>query len=139
MSVLAISLMLLPLLFVVIVAVAALPLHLTVKLFGVRDSSFGAAVKVTCLAWLFSLGIGLVLGLIGMIVPVLPHALAVVAPFAVFVVLVQSSYGVNLVEALIISLIQVVIGYVLIFAMVMAVLMPLGLGAVLLGAFAGHS
>lgn len=126
------GLILIPVLFCLGVGIAALPLHLTVKFFGVQGSSFGKAVQVTVMAWLASLGIAIVLGLIGLVIPLLPHLVAMVAPFAVFILLIQNSYEVNLTEAVIIGVIQVVIGFALTIGIILAVLVPLGIGATLL-------
>lgn len=137
MEVLGLGIILIPVIFVVCVAIAALPLHLTVKMFGVRDSGFGKAVQVTVLAWVASLVIGIVLGVIGMIIPILPHALAVLAPFVVYVVLIQKMYELNTIESVIVAVIQTIICYLLVAAAVIAVLVPLGIGAALIGAAAG--
>lgn len=132
MSGVLLGLILIPVLFCLAVGIAALPLHLAVKFFGVQGSSFGKAIQVTVMACLASLGIAIVLGLIGMVIPLLPHLVAMVAPFAVSSLLIQNAYEVNLTEAIIIGVVQTVIGFALAFGAVIAVLIPLGIGATLL-------
>jgi len=125
-------LLLIPVVFIVAVLIAALPLYFTLKFFPVENNTFVQALIVTVLAWLVSLAVGIVLGIVGLVIPVLPHLLGTVAPLAVYVVLIQKFYHLNLVEALIVSVVQFVVTVLMVLALVVGVAVPLGLGAAFL-------
>ena len=133
MEVLGVLLILVPILCIVLLAISAIPLYFTVKFFPVQENSFITALKVSFLAGVASIGVAFGLGVVGLIVPVLPGLLAIIAPFGIYVLLVQRFYALNLVESVIISVIQVIIGYILAFVMFLAILVPLGVGAAIFG------
>lgn len=123
------------LLLVVGVLIAALPLHLSVKFFGVGDSRFGQAVQVTLMAWLISLVIGTAMTFVGFVVPFLPHFVTVIAPFAVYVLLVQTTYSLSLGSALIVGVIQWLVSTALAVALTfvgVTLLLSLGIGTAVL-------
>lgn len=131
MEVFSAVLFLIPVVLGVAILLASLPLYLTVKFFNVSNNTIGTAVKITLLAWLCSLGIGLVLGLIGFVVPFIPHVLAMIAPFAVYIMLIQNYYSLEFMGALIVAVVQVIISFILGIGLFMAILVPLGVGAAL--------
>lgn len=124
--------LLIPVLFLVGVLVASLPLYVTLKFFSVDNNTFMQALITTVAAWFVSLVVGVALGIVGMVIPVIPHLLAGIAPFAVYVWLVQKFYALNLVESVIVSLVQIVVGVLMLVGIVVGILLPLGIGAGLL-------
>lgn len=127
------ALMVLPVLFVLGVLIAAVPLYLTLKFFSVDPNTYLQALKVTVLGWVLSVGLEITLSLVGLVIPVIPQFLMALAPFAVYVWLLQRFYALNLMASVIVSLVQMLVAAFMIAAMVVGVLLPLGIGAALLG------
>jgi hypothetical protein len=112
---------------------SSVALYFTLKFFTVAHNSFGTALKVTALAMVLSLLASGALGLLGFIIPVLPYLLSIVAPFAIYLYLLQKNYGLSLVSGLVVSLIQGLITILIGGALLMGILLPLGLGAAVFG------
>lgn len=120
------ALALVPVLIAIGIGIASVPLYFTTKMFKVNESSFGLAIKVTVLGWLGSIAIGIVMGILGTIIPLIPWLLGGIAPFLVYVYLVQHYYHLELMSALVVSVVQVLVSFALAATMVLAVLLPLG-------------
>lgn len=117
----------LPVIFIFGVLLSALPLHLAAKVFGVDDSTYGKALKVTLMSWLLSVVASVALGMLGFVIPVLMHFLAGIAPLAIFILMIQRTYGISTLGAVILGLAQYVVSAVLVVLAFLAML-PLGLG-----------
>lgn len=120
--------LLLPVLFIAFVLLASLPLYVTLKFFSVDNNTLMQALITTVAAWFVSLVVGVALGIVGMVIPFIPHLLAGIAPFAVYVWLVQKFYALNLTESIIVSLVQIVVGVLMIVGIALGILLPLGIG-----------
>lgn len=131
MAVFSAALLLIPIVIGIAIALSVLPLYISLKLFNVPHNTWGMALKVSLIGWLASIGVGMLLNIVGFIIPVLPQIAAMLAPFAIYAFLIQHYYQLELVPAVIISVIEVAISYVLAAALVMAILIPLGVGAAL--------
>ncbi|MGE3726836.1 MAG: hypothetical protein AB7I41_14855 [Candidatus Sericytochromatia bacterium] len=112
---------------------SSVTLYFTLKFFTIPQNPFGTALKVTVMAMILSFLASAVLGLLGMVIPVLPHLIGLVAPFAIYLYLLQKNYGLSLVSGLLVSLIQGLITLVIGGALLMGILLPLGLGRAVLG------
>ncbi|MBF2055587.1 MAG: hypothetical protein IGS03_19215 [Candidatus Sericytochromatia bacterium] len=121
--------LLIPVLFLVGVVVASLPLYVTLKFFSVDNNTLMQALITTVSAWFVSLVVGVALGIVGMVIPVIPHLLAGIAPFAVYVWLVQKFYALNLIESIIVSVVQMVVAVLMVLGFIFGILLPLGIGA----------
>lgn len=123
---------LLPVLFIAFVLLASLPLYVTLRFFSVDNNTFVQALITTVAALFVSLVVGVALFIVGLVIPVIPHLLASIASFAVYVWLVQKFYALNLTESIIVSLVQIVVGVLMFVGIVLGILLPLGIGAGLL-------
>jgi hypothetical protein len=112
---------------------SSVTLYFTLKFFAIPQNRFITAIKVTVLALLFSFLISLPLGLAGIFIPILPQLIGIFAPFIIYLYLLQRNYGLSFVSGLIICLIQAVLTGLIGLGIFMGVLLPMGLGAAILG------
>lgn len=111
---------------------SSVTLFWTLKLVGLPDNRYIRALQVTLLSFGLILLTALLLNLIGLIIPVLSQFLSLLAPFIIYLWLLQKFYRLSLASCFIVSLIQSIITTLLMLALFVGVLLPLGLGSALL-------
>ncbi|PIQ26821.1 hypothetical protein COW36_00265 [bacterium (Candidatus Blackallbacteria) CG17_big_fil_post_rev_8_21_14_2_50_48_46] len=107
-------------------------LYFTLKFFNIAENRFGTALKVNLLSFLGSLFIGLLMGLAGMFIPIIPQIVGTLAPFALYLYLLQKSYALSVISGILVFLIQGIATLLMGLALFLGVLLPLGLSSAIL-------
>mgnify|MGYP001396617750 CR=1 FL=1 len=120
-----------------VVVVGALPLYLALKMVDVHEG-FLKALVVNLVAGALSLVGAIALNFIGFFLAGITNVLSVFFPYIVLMVVLQQAYQLSWGKAAVVSLIQYVVSVVLAIGVVLAILIPLGIGtAAILGASGG--
>ncbi len=107
---------------------APFPLYLALKIVNVHEG-FIKALIVNLIAGVISLVIGILLNIVGVFLAGITNVLSVFAPFLILAVVIQQAYQLPLGKATIVALIQYVVSVVIAIAAVLAIVVPLGIGA----------
>lgn len=113
---------------------SSVTLFWTLKLVGVTHHRYLQALQVTLLSLGLSLITGLILSLIGVVIPLIPQLLSLLAPFVIYLLLLQKFYHLGLGRSLIVSLLQFILTALILLSLVLSILFPLGLGTAILSA-----
>lgn len=122
-------------LFGLVLILSAIPLYFALKMVGVHEG-LGKALIVNLIAGGITLVAALAVNLLLFFIPILPQVLSFILPFAVLTLVVMQAYGLEIVQAAIVSVIQYVVSFILVFGLVMAAI-TLGFGGALLAGIAG--
>ena len=126
------ALLLVPIVFIVVLLIGAIPLYFATKLFGVENSSMLKAILVNLIAGAISGVVSGILAAIGTIIPVLPHILGVIAPLGIYMIVIMQAYKTPVLTSFLIALIEYVVAMVLAVITLVMILIPLGIGAAFL-------
>ncbi len=122
------------LVFAAVVVLSAVPLYFALRFLDL-DGSFLKALGVNLAAGAVSFVAGLVLAFVGMLIPVIPQVISTFLPILILAAAVHYFYEIEIVPALIVSVIQYLLTLVIFVGAAVAVLIPLGVGGAMLGGF----